>query len=163
MKKSFLVSVLGFLFCFAPMVIQAQEMTLMLGPPDFVPQTNEGYFMFRNQLFPYTGTVYRTFFAPVHLPNNVRIKRVVIYYKDEHATSNIFVTLYRCNTYTLDSNILCDWNSSGTTSGWQQHTAYANWSFNEVQNGGYHYVFRINFNSDSTNEVMLYAIKIIYQ
>jgi hypothetical protein len=163
MKEIFLVSVLVCLFCLTPIGLQGQEMSLMLGPPDFIPQANEDYFMFRDQLFPYTGTAYRTFFAPVHLPEDVRIKKVVIYYKDEHATSNLFVTLYRCNNYTLSSSILCDWNSSGFATGWQQHTAYANWAFNKVKNGGYHYVIRINFNSDSTNEVILYAIKIIYQ
>ena len=54
-------------------------------------------------------------YAPVELPHGAIIKNVRIFYRDNHATGNLVVSLYRRNLYNSDFHELFHLETSGTS------------------------------------------------
>jgi hypothetical protein len=165
MKRSLLVLGTVFLFLLISMQLQAQEKSLMLGPADLLPLEDDiDYWQNGEYIKINTSTVtYHYFYAPIHLPDGVRIKRIVVFYGDNDATENVGFYLFRENMYNgAYGGIISDTTSSGAVTGRRTLTAYANWTNNLISNGGYTYSFTVYF-SDLAPSLYFYGVKIIYE
>jgi hypothetical protein len=151
------------LLFFFPQVLQAQEQVLVLGPADFLPAREDtDYFQNGYQIFSETGATYRDFVAPIHLPEDSRILKTVVFYVDNHA-GNVQVVLYRANLFTEAYNIISQWVSSGISTSRQTAKVYPNWAYNRIKNGGYTYYIGLTFlDSTAGSNISVFGIKIFY-
>jgi hypothetical protein len=164
MKKNLSVLSIVLVLFLSPLLLQSQEQYLMLGPSDMLPYMDDNDYSHSGvELYSENVATHRYFYAPIHLPDGVRLKRVILFYYDDHG-GNIQLDVYRENLYTGATNTICTWSSAGTSTSRQIQTIGANWTYNLISNGGYTYFLKIYF-TDSTagNATRFFAAKIVYQ
>ena len=162
MKKSILTLSMVVVFFLIPMLLQAQEVSIMLGSFDFVPyQDDNDYWRNADGFYSESGAVYRYFSAPLHLPEGVRIKRVVLFFHDSGA-SGVQLRVYRNNKYSGAQDEVIGTHTSSGTPGDSTLTANANWTYNLVQNTGYSYSLRIHF-TGSGSAYKFFGARVFYE
>ena len=149
-------------FFLIPMLLQAQEESIMIGAPDFTPHQNDhNVWLNSSYFYCQTGATDRWFYAPLHLPNGVRIKRVRFFFHDS-GTGNVQMAVTRSNKYAGDWDyVVSDVTSSGTP-GDSAQTANANWTYNLVQNTGYSYSVRVGF-SEAGSAYQFMGARVFYE
>jgi hypothetical protein len=162
MKKSVLTLSMVTLFFLFPLVLQAQEQSLMLGPADFAPYLDDHDYVRRSyELYSTSGASNQYFYAPIHLPNGVRLKRVVLFFHDS-GSGFLLLNVIRDNKYNFYSEDVIGFTLTSGTPGNSTLTAGANWAYNLINNNGYTYTLMIHFN-ESGSEYKFYGAKVIYQ
>jgi hypothetical protein len=139
----------------------------MIPPCEFVvaqPGTSDTiHFYHGAYLGQYSDATYRYYFAPVALPQGVRITSVVVFYEDEHVTTNFRVQMWRKNMYTALGQSMCQWTSSSSTPGVKNHKI-SPISYGIVNNGGYTYYLIVNFTASSNqDDIQIHGIRINYK
>ena len=163
MKKTFVTLFLAAgLFVFFTGTAQADS--LMLTGSDFIvgQPNNSGTNCYIGwEVFNYTGADYRYFFAPVHLPTGAKVTSVVVYYEDD-STGYINIQMERRNMYSLVTQDMANWNTTGDMSGVQNHkiSPIMYWTIN---NEGYTYWMSLWFSDPNASvDLMIYGVKINY-
>ena len=162
MKK---LSIIMFLALFFLIPIFALADAIVLGPSDFDPYRDETYFRHSTaHLYVPSGSPNSLFYAPVHLPDGVQITSVGLFYKDDSATGNIRITLYKKNIYTQASIPMAVWISYDDSPSILSHKISPIVGGGFVNNTGYFYHVRIYFDDASADDdCIVHAVKIIYQ
>ena len=148
------------LLLFMAGISSADSIFLTAGDFDLIfDDTSGGSYYRGDYVQPQTDATYNHFIAPVHLPQGAQITSVVVRYYD-NTTGNITVRLVRRNMYSNVSQWMCDWDSTGASSGWQGHkiTGLTYWT---VDNTGYGYFIWIYF-SESSLSLRVEGIRINY-
>ena len=162
MKKSVLTLSMVAAFFLIPMLLQAQEESIMLGSMDFVPyQDDNDYWRNATEFYSETGAIYRYFSAPIHLPDGVRLKRVTLFFHDSGA-SGVQMRVYRNNKFSGNQDQVIGTTTSSGTPGDGSIVAYASWTYNLIQNTGYSYSLRIYFEG-SGSAYKFYGARVVYE
>jgi hypothetical protein len=161
-KKSVLTLGMAVLLFLSPMLLQAQEKSLMISSADFVPHQNDnGIWRNAEYFYTQTGATHRYFYAPIDLPDGVRLKRVVLFFHDS-GTGYVQLTVYRNNKYTGGQDYVVSSTSSSGTPGDSSLSAGANWAYNLISNNGYSYSLRIYF-SEAGSAYKFIGARVVYQ
>jgi hypothetical protein len=145
------------------MLLQAQEQYLMIGAADFIPHQDQAdYYLHAEGLYAQSADTVKYYYAPLHLPEGVRIKRVVLFFYD-NSSGNLQLSVYRNNKYTGGQDYIIGLTYTSGTPGDSTLTAYANWAYNLISNGGYSYVLRIHFTTADGSALKFYGAKVIYE
>ena len=154
-----------FVIAFSLNPIMAQADSIVLGPTDFVPFSDEANFVSSNSgLYLRPGSPISAFLAPIHLPSGARISSVILFYVDNSATCNIQINIIKTNIFTSTHTIMADWTTSGSSSvNPLIHKITPIIGGYSVNNTGYFYNVFIYFNDNTagTNCTVM-AVKIIY-
>ena len=139
--------------------------SIILSPCDFnQAEDDNDYFLDLTSLYSQAGSTARVFFAPIHLPQDAYLTSVVVFYKDNHATGNVEVSLLKCNAYTEALTEMATYTSSGSSSSRQSYKISPIRGGNSINNSGYSYNCYVNFTDASAGEnVKVYLVKINYQ
>ena len=125
----------------------------------------QAYFYRLAYLAVFPGSTYRSFSAPVFLPDGARVTSVVVFYVDDSSAHHITVNMLRHNVYQNDSAFqnMANFTSSSDSAAWQ--SAKINpISYNLINNGGYTYAMDIYFSGAPSflTEMCVKAVKILF-
>jgi hypothetical protein len=138
--------------------------SLILNASDFLPQKDDNDFQLTDDSFyAESGSSFRDFFAPVHLPQNACVKSLVIYYYDNDDQGEIEVKLTKCNAYNGMATNMADWMSSGLLDSMQIHKITSITGDGMINNRAYLYFVHVFFtDGGGASNVMISGIKITY-
>ena len=164
MKKLLLLSISMLLLFISPVILHAQEKYLVITSADLLPHDNTLEYTQNGTFLSYdSGPGNGYFYAPLHLPDGVKIKKLVFFFEDKDTNTYISGNIYRVNLYTGSVNyLIMNLSVTGATPGRQVISAYTGSSYNIVNNQGYGYLFCVNFGMAST-KTKFFGAKIFYQ
>jgi hypothetical protein len=159
MKKSLLIASLCLLIL-APSAL-AQTKDIMIPAAAFRPGADHAtYHIVNGYARLDTGSPYNFMTAPVNLPEDAKIVKMTIFFKD-NGTGYLRVFLYRMNLYTGDWTTHFDIETTGDTSAIRSQSDSS--GYLRIKNGGYQTWLRLYF-SDTTigTSYHLYGVKLTY-
>ena len=161
MKKNLITLGLGLLLVAIPM--QLSTATLNIAAITALPFNDQcQYARYNGELWPATTTTWRTYYAPVYLPNDARIKALTLFYRDNVA-GYIEFKLIRRNTYTGAIQTIVSHQSTVNTSVDQIiKVTSVNWAINKINNSGYTYYLEIFFSEAGGLSSSFNGAKVLY-